>query len=435
MRYLLFSLLLVVPTLTQALTITEVMSNPVGDDSGREWVELYNESDTEIDLSSLTVSVKGGAYSTAFSVSGGTVLAPHGYGIIASTVSGATKFLQDYPSYTKPLFRSSMSLVNTGVTSLDIKVGGVVAASLPSYTAAKEGYTYAKIQDTFVLGVPTPGEENRAPQEIQPEATTTPVTTQTTIAQVAPSADIVLYLDETKTYVAGAPSLFTAYATTKAGKVLDQMRYSWSFGDGGEAVGSSTWYRYYYPGKYVVTLEGSNGLVSGTARMYAHVVAPEIVLSPLRVGKYGAFVTLTNNNLYDLDISFWKIAIDGALFSFPKNTLLQKGVTVISGASMGFASSTFSSSTIIKLLFPTNEEVLRVVQGGDVVEITSTQVTNSTSTKATHLPRLLKVAPVPSKEKLVSMVKKSIATTTPTVTYTAVKKDSRVATFIRSVFR
>ena len=125
-----------------ALTINEVMSNPVGDDGGREWIELYNETDTDVDVSSLSISIKGGTFIAVTPVSGGVTVLARGYAIIGSTVSGVNKFSLDYPGYNSPLFKSAISLVNTGVTSIEIKLQGISADILTSYTAAKEGSSY-----------------------------------------------------------------------------------------------------------------------------------------------------------------------------------------------------------------------------------------------------------------------------------------------------
>jgi hypothetical protein len=143
-----------------ALTINEIFSNPIGDDGGREWVELYNDSDSLVDISSLTIAIKGGNPVIATPVSGGTIIPPYGYAIVGSTVSSATRFLQDYPEYSGVLFKSSIGLVNTGVTSIDIRLGGLVVDSVSSYTAAKEGKSYAKINGQFLTTVPSPGKEN-----------------------------------------------------------------------------------------------------------------------------------------------------------------------------------------------------------------------------------------------------------------------------------
>ena len=419
-----------------ALVINEIMSNPVGDDSGHEWIELYNNGESSIDISNLTLSVKGGAFVPVTPVSGGTLLEVRAYAIIGGTVSGATKFALDFPSYTGPLLKSSMSLVNTGVTSLEIKQNGISVDVITSYTAAKEGSTYSLVNGTFVSGSPTPGEENKtvsvAPSE---EVVTMPTSgTQSTLPQASPPAtDIVLYLPAEKIVVAGAPTLFSVTSMNHAGKAIDNMNYTWAFGDGGQGMSSSTTYRYYYPGRYALIVEGSNGLIAGTGRMLVKVVSPDIVISKIGTGKYSSFIDITNPNTYDLDISFWRLSLDGALFPFPKNTVLLPGVTRFSGLSMGFASTTISSSTLIKLHFSNMDEVLRIVQGGD-----ETIVSSPINVVTLNKKFLQNILPVQTKiHTPLAKVLTSVAPTSSlhrTTTSISTKKDVRLATYIKSFF-
>jgi hypothetical protein len=418
------------------------MSNPTGDDSGREWIEVYNNTDSVVDVSSLTISVKGGTPLVTTPLSGGTSVLAHGYAIVGSTVSGATRFLQDYGSYDGPLLKSAIGLVNTGVTSLDIRLGGIVVDSIPSYTAAKEGYSYSLLNGTFALGTPTPGKENQSGDTVSDttSSTSTTVSNQVTIPQMSPpSADITLYLPSEKMVVAGAPSMFSVSALTSSGKSIDAMRYVWAFGDGGQGTGSSTEYRYLYPGRYIIQVEGTNGLVAAVGRMMVRVVAPDISLSKVETGKYGAYITITNPNTYDLDISLWKLSIDGALFYFPKNTLLGTGSTRFSGVSMGFASTTVSSSTILKILFPNMDEVLRVRQEEKVEDTHIPGVTPSPIQK--EVLQVVKSLPVPYTPIVMSL--KSKQSTAPQNTASLIPatkketketKDTRLATFIKSIF-
>jgi hypothetical protein len=282
-----------------ALVISEVMSNPTGDDSGREWVELYNDTTSSVDLSSLTISIRG-ATGIAVTPLGAVSLPGGAYAIIGSTVSGSTKFLQDYPTYTGLLFKSAISLVNTGTTSIDIKINGTIVNSLASYTAAKEGSTLSLISGSFVLGVPTPGADNQADSGsggITSTTTATSSNNQGTVSQMAPpSADIVLYVPFEKTVVAGADTLFEAYALTHSGSVINGLTCKWAFGDGGEGTGSTTMYKYAYTGKYVTQVEGTNGSVAGVARMLVRVVSPEITIASVGSGKYGNYIDITNPN-------------------------------------------------------------------------------------------------------------------------------------------
>lgn len=446
MRYIIIVALIVNTTLyAQALIFNEIMSNPIGDDGGREWVELYNNSESTVDLSKITISVKGGSFLTVTPVSGGVSLSPYGYAIIGSTVGGVTKFMQDFSSYNGSILKSSMSLVNTGTTSLEIKVDGVTTDTL-TYVAAKEGGTYSRISGGFTLGIPTPGEENKAVTvnedlQISTEGQSgVQVGSQTTIAQMPPpSADIIMYLPGEKLVVAGAPALFSTYGLTRAGKAIDAMTYNWSFGDGGQSTGSSTLYRYLYPGRYIAHVEGSNGFIAGVGRIIVTVVSPEVTISPLAFGKYGPYIDITNPNMYDLDISGWKLSIDGALFSFPKNTLLAKGSTRFSGVAMGFASSTVSTSTIIKLLFPNMEEVVRVsLRDVSMTGGTTTPVRNQFTSQVTPKLPLRSSGAVdrkPSSQTKVEVVKKAPDTGSTTVSMVEPsKKDTRIASFIKSFF-
>lgn len=420
-----------------ALMITEVFSNPVGDDNGREWVEIYNETTESVDISALSISIKGGSPVFATPVSGGTILPPLGYAIIGSTVSGATKFLLDYPSYTSPLLKAPISLVNTGVTSIDIRLSGSVVDALPSYTAAKEGYSYARHGNLFSALAPTPGAENGTDTTDPPpsEATTTsPVGSQVTIPQMSPpGADILLFLPNEKVVVAGAPTLFSISSSNQSGKSISNMSYVWSFGDGGRGTGSTTVYRYFHPGRYVVVVDASNGLVAGKARMLVKAVAPDIFISSVVSDKNHSYIELTNPNSYELDISDWKVSIDGALFSIPHNTIILPGVTKMSAISLGFASTTTSSSTVVRLLFSNQEEVVRSREGSVATSSTSSPRSYQTpigGTSASH--GVLK-------KTVVKKVVTSVATTTKdsatSTTQKSNKRDTRIASFFRSLLQ
>lgn len=440
---------------TDALLISEVMSNPTGDDGGREWIEIFNDTASSVDLSSLTISIKGGTAVVVTPLSGGTVLEPSSYAIIGSTVSGTTKFLQDYPMYSGLLFKSSISLVNTGVTSIDIKLLGVTSDSLPSYTAAKEGFTMALVSGNFVLSNPTPGVENKivTSSDNSSNATSSINTQQAMPAQSAPSPDIVLYMPFEKTVVAGADTNFTTYGMTRAGNNIEDLTYSWSYGDGGQGTGTSTWYKYVYPGKYVAKVEATNGRVLGTGSTKVRVVSPDIAITKIDTGKYGLYVDISNPNNYDIDLSQWKLSFDGKSFPFPKNTIILGGETTrFSGTAMGFASTTILQNSIVKILFPNLEEVTSyVVSGipnkdlsnnliktlGNVAGVSSSTVSNFTN----KISDKLNTAKITIKQK--QQVIQNIASSTPKNSSSTVTlltndlnktKDTRLISWFKSFF-
>ena len=433
---------------SKALIINEIMSNPVGDDGGREWVELYNNSSSTIDISQLTISIKGGTAIPVTNLSGGSIIQSKGYAIIGSTVSGATKFLQDYPTYSGPLFKSSISLVNTGVTSLEIKLNGISVDQLTSYTAAKEGYTLSLINGSFVVSTPTPGMDNQDvindSNTSQATSTTSATTTanQVTVAQMTPPlADIILYMPFEKVAVAGAETDFSAFAMTRANKPIDNLLYTWAFGDGGQSTGSSTKYRYVYPGRYITQAETGNGYIVGAGRTVVRVVAPDIEIKGISSGKYGTYVDILNPNSYDLDFSQWKLMINNSYFNFPKNTIIAgDSITHITGIAMGFASTTINPGTVVAVVFPNMEEVTRYILPEEKIhDVKNFQATTTVSTSTQILHKSI----VRLTSKLVSSVlgvsTSSLHTVSATLKYQdtskqLASKDTRLISFFKSLF-
>ena len=423
----------------QALVVSEIMSNPTGTDNGREWIELYNDAQDPVDLSGLTVSAsESGTNISLTPLQGGTTLPPDGYVIIATIVSGQTKFLEDYPTYTGTLFRvsSTFSLTN-GAASLYLKKNGSVIASVPSYTAAAEGKTLSLVSGGYVAGSPTPGIANQAvssgeeQNSPQPNATTTQTDNQVTVPQATPpSPDIVIYMPPEKIVVAGAEAEFTVSSATRTGKEIPSVKYSWAFGDGGQSTGSSTKYRYGYAGRYVAVVEATSPTVAGSGRMTVRVVPPELSIKTTAQGKYGTYIDIANPNSYDLDLSQWILSINGAGYPFPKNTILPGNSTVhFSGLAMGFASTTINASTSIRILFPTLEEVLTYMPP---VRTLVTPMVAGTSTVALQpaLPLGIKTT-----SKIVPVAKplQSTSSTTSSLSYKK-SKDTRIVSWLHSVF-
>lgn len=110
------------------LRANEVMYNPSGTDSGREWIEIYNDGDADALVSDYRLYENEINHIIAGVDS--DVLAPGEYAVITTSQSD---FLADYPSYSGKLFLSSFSLVNTG-ESIAIKNSTFETVSEITYT-------------------------------------------------------------------------------------------------------------------------------------------------------------------------------------------------------------------------------------------------------------------------------------------------------------
>lgn len=439
MKYLLALIISFVGILNaNALLINEVLSNPVGTDNGREWVELYNDTSETIDLASFSLATSETGQAVALTpLQGGTQLAPGAYAVIATIVSGQTKFLEDYPSYSGILLRvsSTFSLTNT-TASLYVRSGSSVVTSIPSYTAADEGKTLSFIGSSYVSGTPTPGAQNQAAASggggDAPTSSTT-TSNQTTVSQLTPPApDIVLYVVPEKIAVAGAETTFSARSATRDGKEISQVNYTWAFGDGGGGTGSTTAHRYVYPGRYIAVAEATNPTLFGNARVSVRVVPPDIVIEDMGTGKYGSYVDIRNQGEYDIDLSQWALVINGAGFPFAKNTVLApRASTRLAGASMGFASTTIGASSSVVVLFPNLEEVTRYVVASSTVPVVSVVATATPSQMRTVAnvsrvqPKVLGVA---------TTTQKVVATSTQAAQTASVSKDTRLVSWWKTLF-
>src|SRR5258708_21866234 len=99
------------PLSVSALSITEIMYDPEGADTGREWIEVYNDG-SAADLSKWKF-FEGGTNHGLVSAQGDATIPNGGYAVIADNPQ---KFLLDFPSYSGALFDSSFSLKNTRET-------------------------------------------------------------------------------------------------------------------------------------------------------------------------------------------------------------------------------------------------------------------------------------------------------------------------------
>lgn len=381
-KFLLFLINLIgISFYSHALVISEVMYDPQGSDTGREWVEVYNDATSSINLSSWKFFESGTNHSLTSS-QGGVVIPTHGYAVIADN---PTKFLVDYPTFSGILFDSSFSLSNSGehIAMKETSSGSEISFTdyNPILGGNDDGSTLSFISGAWTRGEATPASENKA--SVLESATVSATTTenQTSVTQMSPPAsDVVFYLPFEKVVIAGAETEFSALAKTRSGKNIDNLICEWAFGDGGRGVGTSTKYTYAYPGKYIAQIEGSNGSVFGVGRINVRVISPDLSIEKINTGKYGVYVDIKNPNSYDLDLSQWKLLINENSFSFPKNTLIAKNsVTRFSGLAMGFASTTISASATVKILFPNLEEVAKYVYSSNSLSVFSTSTISNIS--------------------------------------------------------
>ena len=95
-KYLVPALILGFPHFLYAqIGINEIMYDLSGTDTGKEWVEIYNNGSDSVDISTYKFSEATTNHALK-SINGTSILAPGEFGILADD---STKFLLDNPNY------------------------------------------------------------------------------------------------------------------------------------------------------------------------------------------------------------------------------------------------------------------------------------------------------------------------------------------------
>lgn len=408
-----FTILSIPYVFSQALVISEIMYNPKGADGDREWVEIYNDTASPIDLTGWKFFENNVNHSLS-SFQGGLTLESNVYAVIADNPA---KFLLDYPSYTGILIDASFDLNNSGEyiaikdQSSNIKDSLTYVASLGG---SDDTTTLSLLDGAWLRGDATPGASNvlstlpLSPKDDSPvvSAATTP-----------PASDLIITIPEEKTVVAGADSEFSAQVSSYTKKTLEGMNYTWAFGDGGKGTGKSVGYHYHYPGLYIAAVEASGDGLQAAARMRVKVIHPDLSIKNVGQDEKGVYVDLANNSTSEVDLSLWFFTIDGAAFPLPKNTFIAPKQTVrFAGSVLGFASSTFSSSSTIKLMYPNHEELLTYKATSSIAYTTTESplpkmVVQDKKTSLQELKSVIPKSKAQSSTSSLSVSKKNASTT------------------------
>ncbi|HTR18393.1 MAG TPA: lamin tail domain-containing protein [Candidatus Paceibacterota bacterium] len=406
------------------VVINEVMYNPKGSDSGREWIELYNEGQSD-------VTMVGGSGKNSWRISdssnhtitdpaGGTgrgslTIPAGGYLVIASDpnefISGEyAGSAGGGASGAYSVAKASISLNNTGAT-LSLLDGTGTTVDSVSYTSAQggndDGSSLQRQADgSWIAALPTPGQANSITPYVappadtpdtsqmndQPTASTTDQSSQSNTpspnSSYVPPPTPNLFADagEDRTVIVGADVEFDASAYDKQQDLLDPttVRFSWNFGDGSTAEGPAVLHHFSYPGRYAVTL--NIALAKNAASDELTVTAEPAALSFSLLSDGG--VRIEDLAGHDLDLSGWVVRENGTTFA--AQFILPEHSEILSGSSMNISAQTLSfrasSSTLLE--YPNGAVALGI--GGSSASSTAQQAQPQETT-----PSMTEAAPTP----------------------------------------
>jgi hypothetical protein len=346
--YTILFVLILLPSFARAeFVITEIMYDPSGADTGREWVEVQNEGAQSQDLSSWRLFVSG--VNHKLSSLGTGIIPAGGFAVIADNPE---KFKIDFPSFRGLLFDSSFSLKNTGDTAA-ILDGDLIEADRVSFTsdqgAAGDGDSLHVTDSGLRPGPATPGAGPAAAGTgAENNDSAVGAASSSAVLRTSGSPGFSVDIETPERAMAGADAEFRGTAFGLKGEPLHGERYLWNFGDGTIAEGNPVRHAYMHPGTYAVVLDVSSGehSVGGVARV--PVVASAVSIASVESGENG-YVEIENASPYDADVSNWMVSIGGLRFTLPSHTLLLSRSKTAFGRSGGIASQ---SAADVELLYP-----------------------------------------------------------------------------------
>lgn len=160
---LIFVIFLIPQVAAANIVITEIMYDAPGSDSGREWIEIYNDGPSATSLSGWRL-LEGGTKHKLTAILGDETIPPQGYAVIAANTD---VFRSEWPQFSGQLFDSAFSLSSGGETLalLDASLTVISSASYQgSAGASGDGNSLSRInaQDIFTPRTPTPGTDMAA---------------------------------------------------------------------------------------------------------------------------------------------------------------------------------------------------------------------------------------------------------------------------------
>ena len=320
-RFLVFTFFILAVPAYANVVISEIMYDLEGADTGREWVEIKNES-AAVDLTGWKF-FEGGVNHGLNLVQGDISLSENGFAIIADN---AEKFLLDWPEFSGTVFDSSFSLSNTGETIAlrDTGLEDIDSVSyLSEWGANGDGNSLQKLGSTWSSATPIPNEQKQK-EEMEEDKISPPLqggdgggNGSTPEPSPAPFST---YAGEDKSAIAGAEVYFEGQVEGVEEELAQKGRFLWNFGDGATGEGRNIKHSFKYPGIYIINLDASFGMYSDSDSLKVSVSSTGISISEIEPGE---FIKIKNDSKMISDISGFGIQInDSKIFNFPKDTKL-----------------------------------------------------------------------------------------------------------------
>ncbi len=340
-----FVLFFITPKLLGAqVVINEVQLSPVGE----RFVELYNQSDEDVDLTGWYIQRKTSVDGDNLSLVSKTKLENKTIG--ANSFFIISKNDGDVVLDTFTLGDSNILQIRNGTKEEDIKDviswGGLSNCNTiceSDLIKKYEGKSLQRFGPSWSVADPTPGKSNvlnntnntnnsnTSNNNTNTQNSSTSLTTDVKKKEKI-IYDVKTYLNVPEFAFVGIPIKLSAHTTGRDGGKSFYGKYFWNFGDGSFVQGeikdvSDLEHIYYYSGEYEINLNfyepfSEIDKPNTTNTFNIKVVPVELEVKNIKEDN-NLFIEIVNNSSYPLDISSWYLRGGGKTFVFPLGTKIK----------------------------------------------------------------------------------------------------------------
>lgn len=387
------------------VVISEIGWSGTKASSTDEWIELYNNTDTAVDLA-LWGIYEGGESVLTEELTG--VIAPHSFYLIERT-DDAT--VADIPASQMPSPWGGSGLANGGEHLVLKNAAGIVVDEINAaggWFAGSASPNYFSMERIdFLAGGdnPTNWRSNDGVTRNGTDAAGNPINGTPLAANSAGASgsggeqsggdqggdetsggaggDIavagpeqpaainkppIASAGENKLAVAGEKIIFDARASSDPDG--DSLSFLWNFGDGATSSSADTFHTYNFPGEYLATLEVSDGKDKTMEQISSYIYPRGIIISeflpdPEGKDEEGEWIEIFNGSEFVADLAGWQLddETDGGSkpFTFPKSFFVLPGQYLVISRQTSKISLNNSGGEEVRLILPRGVEVDRIV--------------------------------------------------------------------------
>jgi len=320
------------------ILINEIMYDPEGSDTGREWVEVFNSGTETIDLSSYKLFESNVNHKLSLFSSENLNISAGQFAIIADNPE---KFLIDFPNFAGLLIDSAFSLNNTGeIISIIDKENNIIDTVTYSvdWGGKNNSFSLQKNSNNFwIEAKPTVALKNTEQSETVVENETgssistnsgtssagSTHSSQTEISKYNEKITLEIGAGRNRYSTIKTPIEFIAKYNTDR-----KPKFMWSFGDGSSATGLKTSHFYKNSGTYNIVLNALLNKEQATTRLKVYISDVSVDIMSITRGK-DLDIVLKNLDTKELNVGGFIIKSGKNSFEIPADTIIDPNSQVI----------------------------------------------------------------------------------------------------------